>query len=620
LALVVLSVVEQRLDAVRAVLDGAEVTEVAARMGVHRSTVHRWVTRYLSGQLAGLADRSHRPHSSPQQAAELVEAAVAEMRREHSRWGSRRIRLEMLRSPGPWAAEAVQVPSERTIDRILHRHGLLRSRPRKRPKDSYRRFERPGPMQLWQMDIVGGIRLVSPLTGELREAKVVTAVDDHSRYCVIAKLVERATGQAVCLALAEALVRFGVPEEINTDNGKQFTDRFGRHGTRNGEVLFDKICRRNGIAHRLTAPASPNQNGKVERFHGTFRPDFLDTEGPFTSLEQAQAAVDAWVQHYNADRPHQALDEKVPVTPADRFAPVPAAQRSLVDLWLPPVLETADAPGAEPAEPEADTLSLPSPARAPGDGGPVEFDRVVPPSGNLQVAGKQFWLGPARAGTVIRFWADCDLVHLSAGGIRIKTLRSHLSPADLTRLAANGAVPAGPSPLPHAAGTHAVEVERPVSRSGLVSLGRHRLLAAEILAGQLVGIRIEPGVLMFFDPATRVLLRTRPSPLTPADAARLRGAHPAGRPPQPSADPARVQRRASATGVIMVAGQKIALGRGHAGQTVTVLVSDTTLTIQLGDAETRVIPRTTTQPVRSVKGQRPRAAASDRASAATVLP
>jgi hypothetical protein len=53
---------------------------------------------------------------------------------------------------------------------------------------------------------------------------------------------------------------------------------------------------------------------------------------------------------------------------------------------------------------------------------------------------------------VIRFWADCDLIHLSAGGTRIKTLRSHLSPADLRRLAASGAVPAGPPPLPqHAA-------------------------------------------------------------------------------------------------------------------------------------------------------------------------
>jgi Integrase core domain len=183
--------------------------------------------------------------------------------------------------------------------------------------------------------------------------KVVTAVDDHSRYCVIAKVAERATSPAVCLALAEALVRFGVPEEITTDNGKQFTDRFGKHGSRNGEVLFDKICRHNGITHRLTAPASPNQNGKVERFHGTFRPDFIDLAGPFTSVPEAQAAVDTWVQHYNADRPHQALDEKVPVTPAERFAPVPAAQRGLVGLWLPATLEDASATG--PAEPQADS-------------------------------------------------------------------------------------------------------------------------------------------------------------------------------------------------------------------------------------------------------------------------
>ena len=134
MALVVLSVVEQRLDAVRAVLAGADVTEVAASVGVHRSTVHRWIGRYLSEQLAGLVDRSHRPHSSPAQVESAVEVAVAEMRREHPRWGSRRIRLEMLRRPGPWAVEELAVPSERTIDRILHRQGLLRARPRKRSK------------------------------------------------------------------------------------------------------------------------------------------------------------------------------------------------------------------------------------------------------------------------------------------------------------------------------------------------------------------------------------------------------------------------------------------------------------------------------------------------------
>jgi hypothetical protein len=466
-------------------------------------------------------------------------------------------------------------------------------------------------MQLWQMDIVGGIRLVSPVTGELREAKVVTAVDDHSRYCVIAKVAERATGRAVCLALAEALVRFGVPEEITTDNGKQFTDRFGRHGARNGEVLFDKICRKNGITHRLTAPASPNQNGKVERFHGTFRPDFLDVAGPFTSVAQAQAAVDSWVVNYNADRPHQALDEKVPVTPADRFAPVPAVQRELVSLWLPANLDAIAVPGgAEPDVPAVPETEAPAATSIQWHGGPVEFDRVVPPSGNMIVCQRQFWMGPQRAGMVARIWADCDLIHVLIGGIRIKTVRSHLSVNDLARLNAQGAVPAGPSPLPPVEGGDAVEVERSVSRFGLVSLGGRQLLAAEILGGRRVGIRIEPAVLMFYDPNTRELLRTRKNPLTPDQVKNLHGVRPAGPPPRPSAEPVRVQRRASNSGVIMVVGQKIALGRAHKHQTVTVLVSETTLTVECGDGDTQVIRRTTTQPVRSIKGQRPRTATS----------
>ncbi len=147
----VLSVVEQRLDAVRAVLAGADVTEVAARPGVHRSTVHRWLVRYLAEQIGGLSDRSHRPHGCPHQVEEAVEVAVAEMRRGDPRWGSRRIRLELLRKPGPWQSkqsEAIVVPAERTIDRILIRQGLLRQRPRRRLRESFTRFERPATMQL----------------------------------------------------------------------------------------------------------------------------------------------------------------------------------------------------------------------------------------------------------------------------------------------------------------------------------------------------------------------------------------------------------------------------------------------------------------------------------------
>jgi hypothetical protein len=117
-----------------------------------------------------------------------------------------------------------------------------------------------------------------------------------------------------------------------------------------------------------------------------------------------------------------------------------------------------------------------------------------------------------------------------------------------------GAVNAGPPPLPRPEPGEAVEVDRVVSRAGTVSLAYRVVLAAEILAGRQVGVRIEPELLMFFDLTTRELLRTRPNPLTPAQMRRVRGARRAGPPPGPSTEPIRVQRRASNIGVIMVAG------------------------------------------------------------------
>ena len=91
MALVVLSKVEQRLDAVRAVLGGATVTEVAAAVGVSRVRVHAWLRRYLIEGVTGLADRSHRPRSCPHQAGDDEAVRVAEMRRTHPRWGAKRI-------------------------------------------------------------------------------------------------------------------------------------------------------------------------------------------------------------------------------------------------------------------------------------------------------------------------------------------------------------------------------------------------------------------------------------------------------------------------------------------------------------------------------------------------
>lgn len=107
-----------------------------------------------------------------------------------------------------------------------------------------------------------------------------------------------------------------------------------------------------------------------------------------------------------------------------------------------------------------------------------------------------------------------------------------------------------------------------------------------------MGIRIDDETLSFFDPSSRELLRVRPNPLTSEEVRRLRGLRPAGPPPRPGIEPVRVQRRVSAVGTVMVCRQTVSLGRPYAGQTVTVHVSDTTITVDL-DGQIRVIRRTT---------------------------
>jgi len=114
------------------------------------------------------------------------------------------------------------LPTLSSIYRCLVRHRLITPQARKRKRDDYRRWERSRAMELWQMDIVGGVRLVDGT-----EAKIVSGVDDHSRFCISALVVERATARPTCDALELAMRRHGVPAEILTDNGKVFTGRFG---------------------------------------------------------------------------------------------------------------------------------------------------------------------------------------------------------------------------------------------------------------------------------------------------------------------------------------------------------------------------------------------------------
>src|SRR2546426_9953723 len=297
-----MSVTEQRYKAVLAVIgDGRTVGEVARDWGISRRTMHRWLTRYEGDGLEGLDNRSHRPAHCPHQTSPAVEAMVLEMRRAHSYWGARRIAFELARKRVELA------PSESAVYRCLVRAAVIDPMTRRRRRETWKRWERGGPMELCQLDVVHGF-----LLADGSSAKALTGIDDHSRYCVSARLMASERTQSVCDGFNSAMQAYGVPLQVLTDNGKVFTGRFAQPPV---EVLFDRICRENGIDHILTQPRSPTTTGKIERFHRTLRIEF-NTRQVFKTLKTAQEAFDEWVSYYNTQRPHHSLED---ATPESRF-------------------------------------------------------------------------------------------------------------------------------------------------------------------------------------------------------------------------------------------------------------------------------------------------------------
>jgi transposase InsO family protein len=381
--LVELGAVEQRYRAVLEVLEeGVSVTEVARRYGVARQTVHTWLRRYAADGLGGLADRPSKPASCPHQMPAPVEARIVTMRREHPGWGPSRIRWELER------AGVVPLPGRSAVYRALVRHGLVQARKRRRRREDYRRWERPRAMDLWQMDVMGRVFLAGGA-----EVKIVTGIDDHSRFVVCAKAVLRATSRPVCQALAGALSRHGIPEQILTDNGKVFTARFGRGP---GPVMFDRICADNGIRHLLTKPYSPTTTGKVERLHKTMRAEFFRAaSGQYATIGDLQQALDAWVSDYNTARPHQSCGGR---PPAERFQ---LAGRNRAAVVAGPV--------PAPAAPAA-------PVRRPAG-----VSRWVNAQGKISLGGFTYSVGASYAGEPVEVVVAGGLVDILHAGVVVAT-------------------------------------------------------------------------------------------------------------------------------------------------------------------------------------------------------
>jgi transposase InsO family protein len=438
--LVELSVVEQRYLAVREALDtGATITELARRYGVDRRTVHRWLVRYAAGGLGALADRSSKPDRCPHQIAPEVEARIVALRRANPGWGPRTILSKLRR-------ELERSPSRSAIYRCLVHHRLIAPKPRRRRREDYRRWERSRPMELWQIDVMGGVRLTDGT-----QLSVVTGIDDHSRFCVIAKVVPRATARPVCDALLDGLSRHGVPEQILTDNGKVFTGKLAR---KPANVLFDRICLNNGIRHLLTAPYSPTTTGKIERLHKTMRKEFF-AQRTFGSIAQAQGDLDAWVSHYNHHREHQAIGD---VAPIRRFELAGKRPVEVVD-------------GEVEIEPQPEER-------------PRVVARRVDQAGRISILKHRYHVGRYLAGEQVAVESRDGLLHVTHNGVAIAThARRHLlDQDDKMDRRARFSRPARP--------TKGGEVLRKVDGSGSVSFAGCGYRVGNRYRGHTVGVRL----------------------------------------------------------------------------------------------------------------------------------
>jgi hypothetical protein len=272
--------------------------------------------------------------------------------------------------------------------------------------------------------------------------------------------------------------------------------------------------------------------------------------------------------------------------PADRFGP----SASPLGLRVPARQDLSPAPAVP-------SVSRSAAGEAEPSGVGIEADRLVPPSGNLQIGGQQIWLGPALAGRQVTIWANEITVHVLLDGTRLKTLPSRLGVIELARLADDGAP-----------GRATATASRDWHRGRGREDGKRRrtgrpggqLNVGYQLAGQRVTLRMDGTQMAVFSHGGE-LVRTLPCPVPPAERHRLRGARRAASTAAPSAEPVIVQRRVSQRGSIMVATQRIHVGLIHARKTVTVIASDHSFQISLDSETISVVPRETTREIHRYK-------------------
>jgi putative transposase len=282
-----------------------DVVDLAGSFGISRKTAYKWIGRFKAGGWAGLEELSRAPRHHPNALEAELEGLVLECKARWPKWGAPKLLVKLRAQVGEQ-----RCPSESSISRILHRHGLVRPQGRRRARAQGTVLgDYEGPNAVWCADFKGWFS-----TGEGKICTPLTITDGYSRYLLRCQGLSTGTGQVVVQPIFEVVMReFGVPEAMRTDNGTPFAS-VGLGGLTGLSIWWLKL----GIRLERNRPGCPQDNGRHERMHRTLKAE--TARPPQANLRAQQRTFDVFRTEYNEERPHEGLEGK---TPAEIYSPSP---------------------------------------------------------------------------------------------------------------------------------------------------------------------------------------------------------------------------------------------------------------------------------------------------------
>ena len=298
---------DERVKFVGRLLEGEEMSYLCREFGISRKTGYKIYNRYKESGLSALTDRSSRPVRYANRLPLQVETAIVNAKKDKPHWGARKIReLLVRRLPGE-----VKVPANSTIHAVLDRHGLVKRMGKKRVRmEGTPLSSGKHPNDLWCTDYKGEFKL-----GNKRYCYPLTVTDHASRYLLMCEALESTREDLAFIAFEKLFKERGLPDAIRSDNGVPFASAHALFHLSKLSVWWLRL----GINIERTKPGNPQQNGRHERMHLTLKKEATRPPG-MNSLQQ-QAMFDNFIDEYNNERPHEALDMKTPeqiYTPARR--------------------------------------------------------------------------------------------------------------------------------------------------------------------------------------------------------------------------------------------------------------------------------------------------------------